>query len=179
MVPDHGCADFQVRPEQQPGGLDEGEVGLAVAQRRRHRDDGHVEPGDLVGVAGRSVRPGGEGLGQPGVGYVLDTGLPADQAIDDALVGAVSDDREADFGGSDGHRLADVALAHDDHPLDAGRRRGRGLVGRLGGRLVVVSHRGPGSTPAFAARWASARCRRERTQLAGHAGEPAQKLLLF
>ena len=72
---DHGGAGSQVRCEHLGGRLHEGEHRVALVQRRRHRDDAEVEPGQVGDVGGGPESARVERGPQLGVGDVLDVGL--------------------------------------------------------------------------------------------------------
>jgi hypothetical protein len=119
-----------VRPGERPGLLDVRQVRQPVAQRGRHRDHRHVEPGEACGVRGRLVAALERGP-QDLVGHVLDVGVAGGERRGPLLVDLEADDVEAGLARAHRHDQADVALPEHRHPglataqpVDQGRGHG-------------------------------------------------------
>ena len=94
--------------------LDVGQVRQAFSQRRRHRDDGNVEPRQRGGFVRWPVPAGGKRVGHDARGNVLDVGLAGRQPLHAFVVRLVTDDIPADLDGPHGDGQTDVSLPDDD-----------------------------------------------------------------
>ena len=96
--------------------LDVGEVGVALAQRRRHRDHGHVEACQVPGSAVGSIAAGcASAACSRSAGDILDERFAGLQLADPLLVEVEADDVEALLDGTHSQRKAHVALPDHDH----------------------------------------------------------------
>ena len=134
---DHQRTGAQPAGQRRRRVLDVGEVGGAVTQRCRHRDDRHVERADVGRVAHGAVAgvERGPELLVGHVGHVRAAGLegggPGGRRLE-------PDHVEADLDGPHRHGEAHVALAHDQDPggalVELAQQVGGETVGELDGR---------------------------------------------
>jgi hypothetical protein len=95
------------------GGLDEGQVGNAIAKWGRHCDHGDIEGPHIERISGRPVL-GFERRSHLIARYVVDERSTVPQAVYAFGIRVVPDDSEPELRRSDRDRQADVALPYDD-----------------------------------------------------------------
>ena len=97
------------------GILNERQVGHALLQRGRHRDEGDVESLALLFIPRRHVVTGGQRSLELRRRDVLDVGIPRRQPRHARLVGVEAHHFMAHLHGPHGERQSDIALTDDHH----------------------------------------------------------------
>ena len=112
---DHRRARAQVPGQGPAGGLDAGQIGQAVPQRRGDRDHGDVEAVARVGIRRRPEPPRFQRRRELAGGHVLDVGFPGLQPLHPDRVGVIAGHLVPGRHGPHRQRQAHVSQAGHHH----------------------------------------------------------------